>query len=212
LELDHAQALVIAVGGAAHFSASQQGRLQSLLADGLVRVARDQRIATMDGGTDVGLPCLLGLGVERHGLGAPYIGVCPFGAVHLPESPPNGKPDLEPHHSHFVLTPGFEFGDETELYYALVSHIAERVPSLALVINGGDLSLTEVLHNATQGRPIIVCKGSGRAADRIAQAVEDGSPVDPQIARIVERADLVLFDVNGRPEELGALISETLWR
>lgn len=49
-----------------------------------------------------------------------------------------------------------------------------------LVINGGEVTLGDVWHSLRRGTPIVVLRGTGRAADRIADART--GLADPSIA------------------------------
>ncbi|HEY77186.1 MAG TPA: hypothetical protein G4O00_13600 [Thermoflexia bacterium] len=212
LDPESFRALVVLSGGAGGMSHEEMKSVRPLLVDGLAQLATQERIAILDGGTNSGVMALLGEGVAHHGLTAPVIGVCPAAAVTWPGNPnPRAVAELEPHHSHFVLTPGERFGAETKFLYALADALGERVPSLTLVVNGGRVTLEEVLHSAHQGRPIVVLKGSGRAADVIATAWEKGESDDPLVDEILRWGDIALFDVGKGPENLKTFIRRKLW-
>ena len=187
-------------------------RVRPLLVDGVARLAAQRRIAILDGGTASGVMSLIGQGAARYDLSAPLIGVCPAAKVTWPGNPnPRAEAELEPHHSHFVLTPGEEFGAESAYLYTLAGTLGQQVPSLALIINGGSITYKETLLNVEQGREIVVFKGSGRAADAIATAWERGHSDDPLVAEIIQCGKISLFDVTEGPENLIALLQQKLW-
>ncbi len=207
-------ALVILSGGADKMNPERMASVSPLLENGLVPLVVRGRMAILDGGTNSGVMALVGEAVARYGVTVPLIGVCPAGKVSWPSHHnPHAEAELEPYHTHFVLVvPGHEFGEESEYLYAIAEFLGRDVPSIALVINGGRVTLQETWWNAMQGREIVVLKGSGRAADRIAQAWEAGEADDPLIADILRGERITLFDIKKGPEALGNLIQERLWR
>jgi hypothetical protein len=213
LSLGSPQALVVISGGAGGMSQDEIRRVRPLFVDGLVRLAAQEHIAIFDGGTQAGVMALTGEGAARYGLTAPLIGVCPAAKVTWPSNPnPKAEVELEPNHSHFVLTEGEEFGSESETIYLMVETLGRQIPSLALIVNGGPIVYKEALTNVAQGREMIVFKGSGRAADVIAKAWEKRRNNNPWVAEVVQRGKVVLFDVAEGPERLATLIRQGLWR
>ncbi len=194
-------------------SEDEINHIRPLFVDGLARLAAREHIAILDGGTNSGVMALTGEGVARYGLTVPLIGVCPVAKVSWPGNPnPYAEAELEPNHSHFVLTGGQEFGAESQTIYAMAEALSKQMPSVALVVNGGQITYDEALRNVEQGRELIVFKGSGRAADAIATAWEKSQTDNPCVAEIVRRGQIVLFDVAEGPEELATLIRQRLWR
>lgn len=213
LALGSPRALVVITGGAGGMSEEEINSVRPLFVDGLARLAAQQHITILDGGTNAGVMALTGEGAARHGLIAPLIGVCPAAKVSWPGNPnPAAEAELEPNHSHFVLTEGKEFGTESETIYAMAEALSKQMPSAALVVNGGPITYDEALKNVEQGRELIVFKGSGRAADVIAVALEKSQTDDPRVAEIVRRGKIVLFDIAEGPEKLAVLIRQRLWR
>lgn len=211
LDLGSPRALVVITGGAGEMSEDEINRVRPLLVSGLARLTGEEHIAILDGGTNAGVMALIGEGVAAHRLTASLIGVCPAATVSWPGNPnPNAETQLEPNHSHFVLTGGEEFGTESETIYAIAEALSKQMPSVALVVNGGPIVYDETLKNAEQGRVTIVFKGSGRAADVIAAAWEGAQTDDPRVAEIVERGQIVLLDVAEGPEKLVSLIRQIL--
>jgi len=136
LELGDPRALVIIIGGAGRMAEVQIQRVRPLFVEGLALLAAQERIAILDGGANTGVMALTGEGAATHGLTAPLIGVCPKARVSWPGRwNPWTKAELEPNHSHFVLTSGMRFGDESAIFYALARTLGKRMPSLALMVN-----------------------------------------------------------------------------
>jgi len=212
LQLGDPRALIVIIGGAGGMSEEETRRLRPLFVEGLAPLAAAERIAILDGGTNSGVMALAGQGASRQGLTALLIGVCPLACVSWPgRRNPRATAELEPNHSHFVLTPGRRFGDETGIAYAIVQMLSEKMPTLALVVNGGEITYDEVLRNVAQNREIIVLAGSGRAADAIAAVWESGQSGEARLAQIVARGRVVLFAVAEGPHRLARLIRERLW-
>jgi hypothetical protein len=114
------------------------------------------------------------IGRARAGAGAgfPLIGVAAVGTIRLPDTPDSdedGTP-LEPNHTHAVLVPGNEWGDETPWLSAVAGVIAGDQPSVTVVVNGGSITFDDAEASLAAGRPVIVLAGSGRTADEIARA------------------------------------------
>lgn len=212
LDLGAPRALIILCGGAGEMREQEIEAVRPLLVEGLARLAAHEQMAILDGGTNSGVMAMIGEGAARYHLTAPLIGVCPAAKVSWPGNPnPLAQAELEPHHSHFVLTPGTRFGAESKYLYALAEALGARMPSLALLVNGGRIALREARLNGRQRRPLVVFKGSGRAADLIAGAWETGNREDPLVADIIRRGHLVIFDIREGPERLTQLIRHTLW-
>ena len=77
--------------------------------------------ALICGGTDIGVMSAIGKSRSRNSYQFPLIGIAPEGIVTWPEGPRNTsapflpgneREQLESHHSHFILVPGSQFGDE----------------------------------------------------------------------------------------------------
>lgn len=137
--------------------------------DGLAEAVSRERLTTVTGGTDAGIFSILGRAlVDRS---APLIGVAPLDLVSW--SGGAGQVPLEPHHSHFVLVEGDEWGDETSTLLAVARALGRRAPSVAVICGGGPVTRNEALGHVRDGRPLVVLAGSGRFADDLAQGVED---------------------------------------
>jgi hypothetical protein len=173
LGLHRSKPALVLVGGAGGLTNTELDRLRPLFAEVLAPLAEALGVAVVDGGTDAGVMCLMGR--ARAGIDArfPLIGVAAIGTIALPDvpfSPPDGTP-LEPHHTHFVLVPGSEWGDESPWLARAASALANGAPSVTVLVNGGDIAWEDVSHSVEAGRPVIAIAGSGRTADRIAGAL-----------------------------------------
>ena len=143
----------------------------------IAKVAEVLDAAIICGGTDVGIMAAIGKTRGRNGYQFPLIGIAPEGIVTWPEGPRNGgsvtpgneREQLEPHHSHFILVPGIEFGDETKWIVRAATMIATgKNKSVTVLANGGKVSQMDVEEGLRVNRPLIVLSGTGRLADEIA--------------------------------------------
>ena len=212
LELPPPRAVVMVSGGASDMSPTEIARLRALFVEGVGRVAAEESITLIDGGTRAGVMQMMGESRAAGGGDAPLIGVCPAALVTWPGSP-TGKDrvPLEPHHTHFVLTDGDYWGAETETMFALAAALSNGIPFVAVLANGGPVARDEMLHNVRQGREIIVIRGSGRLADEIAAAILGDTEPPDEIAAIVRDGRITLFDIADGPEALAALVRQKLF-
>jgi predicted Rossmann-fold nucleotide-binding protein len=143
----------------------------------IAKIAELLDAALICGGTDVGVMSAVGKSRARNGYQFPLIGIAPEGIVTWPEAPRNSglllpgneREQLEPHHSHFILVPGNEFGDETKWIVRAATMIATgRNKSVTILANGGKISQRDVEEGLSVNRPLIILAGTGRLADEIA--------------------------------------------
>jgi hypothetical protein len=177
LGLDGPRPAIVLIGGAGGLGDEGRARVRPLFAEGLAPLARDLGARVVDGGTDAGVMRLMGEARVGAGSGFPLVGVAATGTVALPGHP-SPRPDaarLEPHHSHFVLVPGSEWGDESPWLARVASRLAGDSPSITVLINGGETAWEDALTSIASGRPVVVVAGSGRAADALASALRGGS-------------------------------------
>jgi hypothetical protein len=213
LELPSPRGVLVVNGGTAQLPPDLATRLSLLFQDGLARVAAEEQLTLVTGATDAGIFTLLGQGLARWGRAAPCIGVAVASLARLPEAPPAEQEHvpLEPHHSHFVLTAGEHWGDETATMYALVAALSAQAPSVAVFASGGSIARNEALANVHQRRPIIVLTGSGRFADELGAVVRgEAAPAKDDTAEIARDGDISLFDLRQPPEQLAALVRQRL--
>lgn len=142
----------------------------------IAKIADVLGAAVICGGTDVGVMAVIGKSRGRNNYQFPLIGIAPEGSVTWPEgpknnilfSPGNEREQLEAHHSHFILVPGNEFGDETKWIVRAATMIAGRNKSVTVLANGGKVSQQDVEEGLHANRPLLVLAGTGRLADEIA--------------------------------------------
>ena len=216
LDIGQPKALILVVGGAADLDATVQARLVQLCSRGIARAAANVFALIIDGGTQAGVMALVGQGVADRGRKTALVGVAPAGKVTYPDGPVDGNiadgAALDPNHSHFVLVESGEWGGETETMYAIAEALAQTIPVVTVLINGGSIARDEVLRSVRQGWPIIVVQGSGRLADDIATLWQEKPSfiTDPVLAEIIADGTIHLFPLEGAVAALEDLITRQL--
>jgi hypothetical protein len=152
----------------------------------------------------------MGEALADAGRTTPHIGIVPARAEVEPGGP-LGEEILEPHHSHFVLIESDEWGAESKTMSDLATTLSAGAPSLALLVNGGEVALEDIEWNVLHGRQVVVLAGSGRVADEIAQKVhEPEHEARDRVKDVVERGRITVFDSTAPPAELGRLLEGIL--
>jgi hypothetical protein len=155
----------------------------------IAKTAETLDAAVISGGTDIGVMSAIGKAHGRNGYQFPLVGIAPEGSVTWPEGPRtvtiplmgNEREQLEPHHTHFILVPGNQFGDETKWIVRAATMIAgSRHKSVSVLANGGKVSQLDVDEGLQTNRPLIVLSGTGRLADEIASR-----PIKNSLIRVV---------------------------
>lgn len=229
LDIERPDALIIVVGGAGGLDQAVESdsglrsRLVQLFSRGVARAAADAGALIVDGGTQSGVMALMGQAVADRGYRSPLLGVAPAGRVTYPGGSAEGgsvdRVPLEPHHSHFVLVPGDEWGDETGAMFELATALGEDIPVVTLLVHGHTDGVTkeEVLHSVRRGWPVIVVQGSGGLADEIAARWQEKQSADgpafiadPVMAEIIIDGDIHPFPLDCRAEALRRGITRQL--
>lgn len=202
--------VLVVVGGAGRLDAAELRRLTPLFTDGLAPAIEKVGAVAVDGGTDAGVMRLLGDAREASSATFRLVGVAAEGTVCLPGavSDANNAANLEPHHTHFVIVPGDRWGDEASWITATASDLAGAAPSLTVLVNGGDIAYRDATLSVEAGRPLLVIRGSGRAADEIATAIR-GERSDLRAHQIVASGLVIHVDVDD-PGGVGAAVSAAL--
>lgn len=176
---------LVVVGGAA--SLADPDRMRPLFTETLVPLAARLHACVVDGGTASGVMRLLGEARRAAGATFPLVGVAAEGTVAVPgalEATAERAP-LDPNHSHFVLVPGTEWGDEVPWLVRVADVLAEGAPSVTVLVEGGDVAWRDVDASILAGRRVVVVAGSGRTADEVAAAL-DGRTHDDRAERVAE--------------------------
>lgn len=186
LGLEDHRAVVVVVGGAGGLDAAELDRLRPLFERAIVPAAEWHGAFVVDGGTDSGVMRLLGRSRVSQDATFPLVGVAARGTVSYPGAgqPREDAAPLDPCHSHFVLVPGSDWGAESPWIAEVGTELAGRLPSVTVLVNGGEIAYGDVGHSLAANRPVLAVAGSGRTADELAAAAR-GRPADPRAARLV---------------------------
>ena len=152
------------------------------------------------------------LGETRSTLGAafPLVGVAAAGTVAIPGRPAPADADavLEPHHTHFVLVPGNQWGAEAPWIAQTATALAGGASSVTVLVNGGEIAYTDVERSLQAGRFVVVVAGSGRTADTLAGALA-GDQTNKRAQALVASGLIRSVPVD-EPSALAGLLMETL--
>jgi len=200
--------VLVVIGGASGMSAHDTRRLRPLFDDVLAPLAQKLDVTVVDGGTDVGVMRLMGRARGEGGWSFPLIGVIVDELVNCSNRLRTEAVDLEPHHTHFVLVPGSEWGEEASWLARFATAAAGSYASATLVVNGGEIVVADVRHSIEAGRHVAVLDGSGRAADTLAAAVR-GERADASVTKLAASEMLHLVDSRDS-EDLARLLGDFL--
>lgn len=183
---------LVLVGGASKLTDEDLQRVQAVFTHVLAPLAEEFRLNVVDGGTDAGVMRLMGNARRAIAGTFPLIGVAPIGLVNLPNQPApcEDAADLEPNHTHCLLVPGNQWGDESPWIAEVATVLAADHASVVVLINGGSITWVDAQANVDAHRPVIVLAGSGRAADVLAQAIA-GQVVDDERAQPLVESGLL---------------------
>jgi hypothetical protein len=156
------QSAIVIVGGAGGMSEEDVAKVQVFFEKHLIPFASSRNALIIDGGTDSGVMAAIGRARSLTGSNVPLIGVIARDVETIMIM-------LEPQHTHFIFCPGSNWGDESEWIAAAASIISGSQPTVAIVINGGQITWNDVRLNIQYGRSVLIAEGSGRTADVIAQ-------------------------------------------
>jgi hypothetical protein len=184
----------LAIIGGVNIDDAHLSKLEALFFNVLAPLAQSCQAAVVDGGTNGGIMRFMGQARTSIDGTFPLIGVLPAEKILEPDDTENLE--LEAHHTHFVLSPGKQWGDESPWLARVVSVLSGDAPSLTILTNGGNVSWLDVAASLAQGRPVAIMAGSGRAADILAEAVR-GQDENQQLVRAFTASGLLhVLDIN----------------
>lgn len=199
--------VLVIVGGASNLSASDYQRLENLFVNLLAPFAEELGMVVVDGGTDAGVMQLMGLARSKINGSFPLVGVAPVGKVQMPGGRIAASTHpLEPHHSHFVLVPGSEWGDESPWIAETASVLSQNAPSVTILMNGGSISLKDIQESVAEERLVVVLAGTGRLADQIAAAMQNPCGAQETLPLALETGCFKLFELSKSTAQLRAFL------
>ena|ERR1700752_3702318 len=162
LEIPHASSVIVLVGGAGGIGFLDKFPMRKAV--GIVaKLAEETQSVVVDGGTQAGIMTEIGNQRQRNNFSFPLIGVV-FDDLVVKEEPSS---ILEPNHTHFFLIPGDDWGDESSWISKIATAIAGNKKSITILVNGGNISRTDVEYSLLENRPVFIMRGTGRLADEI---------------------------------------------
>ncbi len=175
------QPTLVVIGGAKKLGLMETEQVRELFTDILAPLAQKWEANVVDGGTNSGVMSLMGQARASINGTFALVGVVPIGLAVLPDEDSSLLADgcLEPNHTHFILVPGQNWGDESPWLANIATELAGQSPSVTVWINGGEITWKDAQANVDEDRTLIVIEGSGRAADLLA-SVAHGQSSDPR--------------------------------
>jgi SLOG in TRPM, prokaryote len=201
---------VVVVGGAASLEKTGVDGLRPVFTAAITPVMQRYGAAGVDGGTPFGVMRLFGESRAAALPGFPLVGVVAAGTVQLPHDRPftHAETVLESHHTHFVLVPGDNWGDEAPWIARSATVLAGSAPSVTVLIGGGEIAYADAQHSVEAGRRVVVVAGSGGTADGLADALA-GAPAE-QRAEALIGSGLIRVVQKDQPAHLAELLTEVL--
>lgn len=211
LGLTDSRPTLVLIGGASGIQGEDLERLRSRFLEVIAPLAETLGAYVVDGGTDAGIMRLMGQARTAIQGTFPLIGVVAIGTAILPQTPPPSPDaaDLESNHTHFVLVPGNNWGDESPYLAWVASLLSQQSTSVSIVVNGGEITWQDALQSVKAHRPIVVLAGSGRTADKIAAALE-GNFVDERARTLLELGNVEALHLTEGSLALADLLKKKL--
>src|SRR4051794_21535432 len=167
LGADRPRPVIVVCGGAGELKEPQLSLARAVPGPAVGHAARQTGAAGLGGGGGAGGMALMGEERVASSLSV-LLGVAPAGRVAMPGGDENGRTALEPHHSHFVLDGGDDWGDETQLLMGLAEALAGGARVAVVLAGGGGVAGAGVREAGARGRPVFAVAGTGGAAGGVA--------------------------------------------
>ena len=166
LQIPHPKPVIVLVGGASGIGLLDQFPMRKAIRV-IGRLAEETESIVVDGGTQAGVMKEIGKQRKQNKFTFPLIGVV-FDSLLMQEE--KAESILDPNHTHFFFIPGENWGDESAWISKIATVIAEDKKSITVLVNGGNISRTDVEYSLLENRPTFVMRGTGRMADEITLA------------------------------------------
>jgi len=211
LGLSAGSPVILVIGGAGGLDDAMIPPLVRLFERGLLRAASAAEATILDGGTDSGVIRAVGQAKAATGLSAHLVGVAPALKVTYPsdDRPTKGTTDLEPNHDGVILARAADYGGETPLLFEVLDVLMASQPAVAVVANGGDVTLAELILAAKRRIPIVAISGSGGKADELLSAAADESAEGP-LADVAAAVDISAISLDADPSDLQRRLTRIL--
>ncbi len=175
LELSCPLPTVLLSGRLQHAEPALHTQFATFFSEGIAQAAEKLGAVVVDSGMDSDIVGLMGSARKQIDAHFPLLGVAPEGMISISGEGRSHRASIpvEPHHSHLVLVPGDRPGDESPWMADIADAMAGAMPSLLIVVGGGEISWEDIENSVAADRPILVLAGSGGTADIVAQALAD---------------------------------------
>ena len=188
LEIPHPTTTIVLVGGAGGIGFLDKFPMRKAV--GVVaKLAEETGAVVVDGGTQAGIMTEIGRQRKKNKYTFPLIGVV-FDTLLMKEEPAS---ILDSNHTHFLLIPGDDWGDESSWISKIATVIAGENKSITVLVNGGRISRSDVEYSLLEKRPTFVMRGTGRLADEITLT-----------------GNVVPIDISRKPEEILEILKTKL--
>lgn len=181
LQIPHPKPVIVLVGGASGIGWLDKFPMRKAIRV-IAKLAEETGSVVVDGGTQAGIMQEIGRQRKQNKFTFPLIGVV-FDSLLMQEEPGS---ILDPNHTQFFLIPGNDWGDESAWISKMGTAIAGDQKSITVLVNGGNISRSDVQYSLLENRPTFVMRGTGRMADEITLTGKV-FPVD-----ITQKADEIL--------------------
>ena len=180
LEIPHPTTTIVLVGGAGGIGFLDKFPMRKAV--GVVaKLAEETGAVVVDGGTQAGIMTEIGRQRKKNKYTFPLIGVV-FDTLLMKEEPAS---ILDSNHTHFLLIPGDDWGDESSWISKIATVITGENKSITVLVNGGRISRSDVEYSLLEKRPTFVMRGTGRLADEITLT-----------------GNVIPIDISHKPEEI----------
>jgi hypothetical protein len=173
--LKYPRPVIVLVGGATGLRQYHIARLHHLFHKVLAPLAEAIGAAVIDGGTNCGIMRMMGIARQANKGTFPLVGVSPVGVSTLPNQPPaaSDAAPLDPNHTHFLLIPGSQWGDDSPWIAQTATTLAAEMPSVTVLVNGGEVTWQDAAESVKARRTLVAIAKSGRCADVLASALQE---------------------------------------
>ena len=188
LEIPNPKNAIVLVGGAGGIGFLDKFPMRKAV--GVVaQLAEETNSVVVDGGTHAGIMTEIGSQRNRNKFTFPLVGVV-FDALIMNE---DAASILDANHTHFFLIPGNDWGDESSWISKIATVIADGKKSITVLVNGGNISRSDVEYSLLENRPAFVMRGTGRMADEITIT-----------------KNIVPIDISSKPGDILAILRQKL--
>ena len=162
LNIPHPKPVIVLVGGASGIGWLDKFPMRKAIRI-VAQLAEETQSVVVDGGTQAGIMQEIGKQRKQNKFSFPLVGVV-FDSLLMQEEPAS---ILDANHTHFFLIPGEDWGAESAWISRIGTAIAGEQKSITILVNGGNISKSDVEYSLLENRPTFVMRGTGRMADEI---------------------------------------------